>query len=229
MYDFIFYHIPKCGGSTIREYCKNIFLKKGYSINDIYIACEEKGLPNLMDENKLKQVSKILENKKVILSHIHTRLYDRLYSKYTITCIRNPITRFISSFNHFILMDNPDANLEDLFLNYRTHLDTKIGVLYTSTGYFKTIQAYDFIIIFENLISDLNFLREKIGLQTHINIPHEIPAEKNKSNKNYFKLDMYNPIHIKIVEYLKIKLLEDINIYNEICIMRKLNKLIIEK
>ena len=37
LYDFIFYHIPKCGGSSIRSYLKTVFLNKTYSDNDIEI------------------------------------------------------------------------------------------------------------------------------------------------------------------------------------------------
>lgn len=228
MYDFIFYHIPKCGGSSIREFCKKLFINSDYNIEDIYIAAENHNRPNIMSKDILNNIKNKLENKKIILSHINTNLYNLLPSKYNITCIRNPITRFFSSFNHFILYNNPDYNLEDLFVNDINKFN-KINIfnIYYNGQYYIEENKYNFIIIFENLKEDLKLLNNKINSKIDINIPHIKPCKENVVNKNYFKLNLNNKIHVDIVNYLKIKLKKDIDIYNKICLNRKLDKYII--
>tara|TARA_B110000037_G_C17118850_1_gene504927 strand:+ start:962 stop:1654 length:693 start_codon:yes stop_codon:yes gene_type:complete len=230
MYYFIFYHIPKCGGSSIREFCKNLFINSGYNLENIYIAAKNQGRPNIMSENILNNIKYKLENKKIILSHINTKLYNLLPSKYNITCIRNPITRFFSNFNHFILSNNSNYNLEDLFINNINKFN-EIGVylIYYNSNYFiNDNKSYDFIIIFENLNNDLKKLNKNINSKIDINIPHINPGKDNIINKNYFKFNINNKIHNDIVDYLKIKLKKDIDIYNNICINRKLNEYIIK-
>ena len=76
MYDFIFFHIPKCGGSSIRVFCKEMWRKKGCSDSEIYVADEDQGIPNLVTNETLQQASPILSTTKVILSHINLNLAD---------------------------------------------------------------------------------------------------------------------------------------------------------
>jgi hypothetical protein len=226
-FEFIFYHIPKCGGSSIREFLKQLFLSKQFNNEDIYVACEEQGKPNIMDDTKLGVLINNYNTTKILLAHINNNLFDRLHSHFTITCVRNPIHRAISSFNHFVLTDTPTANFEQLFIESK--LKTVVKNCYDCPIWLrKNVQDYTFIMVFENLDNDLSTLSHMLHVDNQPQIPHIDPAKKNKAfNPNIFKLDLEKPLHKQILNAMKTILAPDIDIYNHICLMRKLNHLVI--
>ena len=81
--------------------------------------------------------------------------------------------------------------------------------------------------VFENLYADLTIIRLKFGITEPFQIPHITPGHQNKTNDNYFILDLTNPRHQKLFEYLKRRLKPDIEIYNQVCRQRHLEHLII--
>lgn len=225
--DFVFYHIPKCGGSSIREFFNKLFLYKKFTAEQIYIACESTVKPNIMDENKLDNFITNFYKTKVLLAHINNNFYEKLDSNFKITCIRNPISRAISSFNHFVLMEKPNANLVDLYKGRK--LETIIQNCYNCPIWFrKNPNDYNYIVVFENLEKDLNEIANIMNVTKKIDIPHVDPAKKNKeTNPNTFKLNLKKQLHKNIYSTLKLILAKDIEIYNSICVMRKLNHLVI--
>jgi len=228
--DFAFYHIPKCGGSTLREFFKKMLLNKGYKESEIYIPDRENN--NIMNNADFIKMIPILNDKKVLLAHINNNLYPKINAKFNITCIRNPIHRFISSFNHFNLLDNPKLNLEKLYLNERVLFDTLCINCYScpSREWFRNnIFDYNYIIIFENLEEDLKQLSSNIfDIQKELDLPHVDPGKINKFNTNFFKLDMTFPLHMEMYQHIKGNLKNDIDLYNKICLFRKLNDKIIK-
>jgi hypothetical protein len=226
-FEFIFYHIPKCGGSSIRVFLKNMFLHKGFTREQIYIASESENKPNIMDEAKLETFMTKFNKTKIVLSHIDNNFYEKLNSNFKITCVRNPIHRAISSFNHFILMDNPNANIVELY--NQNKLNTIIQNCYDCPIWLrKNLNDYNYIVVFENLEADLNQISSMMNVTSKIEIPHVDPAKKNKeTNSNIFKLNFKNAIHKDIYNSLKLLLAKDIEIYNRICVMKKLNHLVI--
>jgi hypothetical protein len=225
--DFVFYHIPKCGGSSIREFFKHAFVSKQFKNNEIYIACEDTNRPNIMDETKLAFYKTHFDKTRVLLAHINNTLYEKLDSKFNITCIRNPIHRAISSFNHFVLTDDPKANFEQLFK--QSKIDTIVKNCYDCPIWLRTnLDDYNFIIVFENLEHDLAVVSDMLQVTNNIKVPHVDPAKKNKElNPNIFKLNLELPLHKHIYNAMKLILSKDIVIYNNICLMRKLNHLVI--
>ena len=67
--DFIFYHIEKCGGTSMRYILYNYFLNF-YDKNNIYLP-ENNNNINLKDDNKAYLMEKLLnQNVKILLVHV---------------------------------------------------------------------------------------------------------------------------------------------------------------
>ena len=225
-FEFVFYHIPKCGGTSLRQFFKKLYLTNGFHEEDIYLSCNTTNNIDIMNSDILTTILPVLKKKKIVLAHINHKLYPKLPSKMNITCIRNPIHRFISSFNHFTLQSNPTYNLEQLYLHDRDQFDKLCNNCYgcTSNSWFRNnISDFNFIIIFENLDADLKYVTNMLKFSTPIDVPHIDPCKKNKLNPNHFKFDMNNSIHKDIYEYIRQRLSKDIAIYNKICVIRGLN------
>lgn len=224
-FEFVFYHIPKCGGTSLRTFFKQLYLTNGFHEEDIYVSCNALNKSNIMNSDMLDKMLPVLNNTKIVLAHINHKLYPRLPSKFNITCIRNPINRFISSFNHFTLQSNPDYNLEHLYLDDRVQFDKLCTNCYTcpSKIWFRNnILDFNFIIIFENIDADLKYVTNMLKFTTSIDVPHIDPCKQNKHNPNHFKFDMNNHVHKEMYEYITQRLSRDISIYNKICNFRSL-------
>lgn len=108
--DFCFFHIEKCMGTSLREMLFNYF-KNIYNTNKIY-GNNGGNLINLNDLNK------IIQNKyNVFIGHCSFNkigITDFSKSCFSITCVREPIERFLS---HYYWFFKPTTNLNFNELN----------------------------------------------------------------------------------------------------------------
>lgn len=125
-------HIPKCGGTSFREYLNLAAIKGGLSTSKIYIP----GYNNIKTSGNYDQLNfarKILFKRrdyKVIAMHTHLNLYiarsQSGIKPFIYTIFRNPIDRFISHYYHFYYYQGAhgckNIDLLDLDPGIRSHL-----------------------------------------------------------------------------------------------------------
>ena len=119
-------------------------------------------------------------------------------------------------------------NFIQIFKTDKPLFDTFIENILITPTWFIEKDYYDYIILFENLHSDLKEISSQFNIEPNLSIPHEIPCRQNRKLSNYFKLNITETDHKEVYQYLKIKLQPDIDIYNNICKMRNLDKFIID-
>ena len=211
----VFHHIPKCGGSSLRETLRMALVCGGCDPNSIYVAGP--GKANLMSERELLSVKPQIKDSVAVLSHIDARLIKRVSPGKIITCIRHPITRAISAFNHFTLMKELDCeDLVTLFKENKAKFNRLFGCLYSRPGgYGLGTCEYEYVLVYERLKEDVPKLLAKLGLP-NIPLPHVDPSPSvSRKHKSRFNYDATNPDHLEIWEYLENKLAPDIQVYNE--------------
>lgn len=102
----VFYHIEKCGGSSIRkilyDYFLNIYDKKEiFELSESSIDFRPEYILEIKNNDRID-----FNNLKVILSHTHYNHFPLLNPSIKITFIRDPINRAISHYYYFTYKEN---------------------------------------------------------------------------------------------------------------------------
>lgn len=206
---FIFVHIPKNAGNTVRQSILN--------------------LPN--DDVKLvSHVENGVEYRSIVNEHLTYDEYLKKYSTYnpenffSFCFIRNPYIRFISIFNY--LADERFLNsgsyvrkkTAELFLNFKNPLDTLIFLTtnvdneffrdrhgYSQVDYIGSTKKIDFIGVVENFNTDMGTILNTIKLN-----PVENFSNLNMSSGNFLELltdnsyiNLVNKIYGRDIELYK--------------------------
>ena len=137
--NFIFYHIQKCGGTSIRHMFYNYFIKiyhKKYIFGPEFLGDDT--LCFLSDKLNDIQNNKNIDynNLKVILSHMSYNDIDLSYVPYKITFLRDPVERIISHYYYFDypnikidMFDLSDSFFQDYCSRYGSHMANILGIL----------------------------------------------------------------------------------------------------
>ena len=203
--EFIFYHIEKCGGTSLREAFNTYFLKI-YKQKQIFIPEKIGNIKiNFWPENLeiIKTYNTInYNNLKVILSHVRYNYFPELNTKVPlkITVIRNPVDRLISHYYFFVYKENKRQMIDmpkeefDSFCRYHcSHITNSMGCLNADNIVDKSLceqryQEFTFIGLLENIDNDIviinNLLNSHYNCNYTITVPHE-NASKNITIKKY--------------------------------------------
>ena len=222
---FCFFHIEKCMGTSLRrmlyDYFKNI-----YDEETIYIP-ENK----IITQNLLHSSDLILFNDKnfnVILCHCaYNKIGVTDFSRncFSITCIREPLERFLSHYYYFM---NPTNNLYFYELDDLQTIDainmccphllcTRLsGDTNNYEDAINNIKTINCILIMEQINEDIIYLNNCLHVYTNTN--HEMIMIKENVN-NIVNND------IKILDLKKLEqyihLFEnDLKLYNYVCNMK---------
>lgn len=213
---FIFFHIPKCAGTSIRS------VLKAYDSTDSYYW----GSRYLEKLNRLVDMAHITyEIATKILKHetlekyfkfcFVREPYDRLYSAFLEHKAHNPDKHILEE--NFNLYMQKNLNEENIHNNIRY---VHFTPMYYYTHY-KQNRAVDFIGTIENLKQDFQAISKRINLK-NIKLEHKNVKGDNKihtENWTYKYLDKFeaktinliNKLYAKDFEYFNYKMLDPKN------------------
>ena len=206
--EFCFYHVERCGGSSIRKILYDFFIRH-YDKKQIFLADKNDNINIIKKYYKYLINNKLLEGKKVILSHIDATDII-INSRYNVLNIRDSFDRAISHYYHFRYKNKKIEDLEpkilkEIFTNIGDTLELR--TLNKPISWYKQNEIkkyykskFDFIIKLDNLNNDLCKLIKILNLKYNDNYKIK-PVHINKTNTkflcnmnlilNYISKDIY--------------------------------------
>lgn len=208
---FIFVHIPKNAGNTIR---KSIF---GLPNDDVKLA--------FRTENGI-EYSKVMNQHLTYDEHLVKYKNQNSYNLFSFCFIRNPYERFISIFNYlsnehflesgcqfrkdttelFLQKNNPIDTLEFLIQN-KNHSFFNDRHGYLQSSYIGTKKKVDFIGTMDTFQKDINHILKVLEFE-----PLTVNQILNKGNSKFIEL-VENTIYKNLIDSIYYK---DVELYNTI-------------
>jgi len=201
--DFYFIHIEKCMGTSFRKMLYSYF-QHFYKKTQIYLPEKYLVTVNFMNRAHYKKIVQFLDikNLKVLLSHSNfnqKKLTDK-FSKtaFSITCVREPIKRFISHYYFFIYPTNktiiselPNHKLVTYILEISNVLTMRLaGGKNDYNAAIDNLKYINCIIIMEKIDRDLLLLNSMLNRKLSTNyLLQNIEANKGKNYTNYNEND----------------------------------------
>jgi hypothetical protein len=217
-----FYHIEKCMGSTLR-FCFYNYFKQIYNINEIFDP-EIKNENNLVNNNDLLTIYQ--KKYTIILSHcsFNKEGVTDYFSKhcFSITCIREPIKRFIShyycfdqkNYNKNIQEFNNEELIKVLFSLKNTHVWRLSGETDILELALNNIKSFNCILVQEKITEEVEYLNKILNTKFNVNNVLLL-NNKNVAKFDYKNLNDYDFLKNNYYEYFK----DDYILYNTIVSM----------
>lgn len=223
----VYCHIPKCGGTSLREALRKkfIFSKKEIEADEAYKAVMDERYNQVQLLKKSRKFrSEMLkyyleDGKKYISGHcpINSKIISLYKHEYDfISVLRNPVDRFISHYRYSYMSGNHgniNEGIEDYILTDRAKMN---GVIYSD--YFgcnadgnkldkakETLNSLSFFGFVENMDSVEKYLNGELGI--NIEISH---SNVGKNRNTYYGGDIPKEIIYEIENICK----DDIEIYD---------------
>ena len=238
---FFFYHIEKCGGTSLRIILLNYF--KNFIHNSLIYFSDNYNNINLLSDDHYIELYKIygdniLDNKKFILCHSNLDVEKYYFNNlFSFTVVRNPIDRIISHYYHFDysnykvkLHELPNDILKRYIIgngNLMVHRMSN-GICLQENYYtdnkliidaymiaLNNIKKISYIMILENFNEDIVELNNKLNKYFNVEYKFNIQYENINKNKKIYEEDI-NAINQYLI-YLK-----DVDLYNYIKLYRKI-------
>lgn len=219
---FSFYHIEKCGGTSLRKFFMNYF-RKIYSKDELLIpqVMGEIRKTNLTSIDNIQYIkdnfgSDFFDNVKVVVCHMsfQQKGITDFKSKINVTCLREPIERLISHYYFFSSKNYNDRRLDELTDKELTEYCKKMGNLMTnrlSGGThdidlaIKNISQFDVVMILEDINHSMNLLNKCLEKEFKVKVNGNLGHANKCSKKPTHSKELKN----KLREYCK----DDIKLY----------------
>lgn len=188
-YNFLFVHVAKTGGTSVRDALQKYRWQDPYYL-PIFIASKMSGILGHKLGIKFPRHSKIIAAKEMLPQEFFDQLFKFVF-------VRNPWDLQVSSFHH-IRRERPQFmqglnNDFEAFLKwkfnperpYQFHIDTSIEL---QSDYLIDLHGkvlVDFIGHYENLQDDFNHVCNKVGIKP-FQLPHKRKATDRSNYQKYY-------------------------------------------
>jgi hypothetical protein len=201
--NFLFLHIPKCAGSSLRCILSDYF-QQIYKEDEIFIPNANHNINFL--STYFQQICELYEYDKMKVVLAHCKYNDlkhmNVHSNYKITFLRDPIERIISHY-YFFDYENTKTHLIDLQIDefvklcnyYGNVMCDWLGLLDLNDELIEhlipeRINEFDFIGCVETFKQDITTLNQLLNDWFGISYELDIHIVENKNNNNIQKTDL---------------------------------------
>ena len=225
---FYFMHIPKCGGTSFREFLNKASLAGDIEPKEIYIPGFNK-VKTARNYNQLNFMQRLIFNSrkhKVIGMHANLAVFrnqlDQSAKPFVYTILREPVSRFLSHYYHFYFYQGAEGcknvhlrdldrskreqligHLSNLMIKYLTSKDLKSGVgAVDLENAKKELEALSLVGILEKIDESIERLAKAA--------PHWLHFDSQLSKRNQKR------VTFKIDDYVDKELRETIRTHNQL-------------
>ena len=217
----IFFHIPKCGGTTFCNILHNlntIKKKKSYRISGTTTSFEKSKSAYDNFRNNKKQI--LCKNYDFIYGHFQYSLKDYFKKYLSITVIRDPIDRCISHYNMMVRrrIIEESFTIEDCFKENLIPKNIITNIFSCKDSKKSKIDNENFEVAINTLMNDIDYVYKTEDINNLIakiismfDMPNVLFQKFQTSSKNYLKKNDKNISTIKKYNIYDIEIYKRLN------------------